>query len=236
MTTIHDQVQDAVDFFEGNGLYHLPYTKREGERLFYCFWEQKYTKENFKKVVQDILHKYRIGEVLTAIDDIPVRFALKFHAASDLKIGACVTEIFVNKNPNGFPGPCFHVRRFDASTEDFSIEKCFRTKTSTERFAEACRAAVVPIIRAFALDHDIPKGYEVHHGGKYEFRHILELFIDQEDIDVADHGWESVSDEERLRPELEKRFITLHNKLAVLEALPKDEHKKITLQTFRKAA
>ncbi|OKO83951.1 DCL family protein [Bradyrhizobium sp. NAS96.2] len=72
--------------------------------------------------LQAILHKYDIGDKVSAADAEVLHAALALHPEAAAKVGAGVTHFSVRSAD--FGTKCFWVNRVDGSTEKFSIKGC----------------------------------------------------------------------------------------------------------------
>ncbi len=68
---------------------------------------------------RDLLSRYNIGDTLSDRDFDEVYELLKNHPDASKKIGIGILSIFVAQD--GYGGKCFHVKRTDNTTENFSF-------------------------------------------------------------------------------------------------------------------
>ena len=69
-----------------------------------------------------MLHKYDVGDKVSAADAEVLRAALARHPDADAKVG-CGTANFSVRSAD-FGSKCFSVNRTDGSTEKFSYRSC----------------------------------------------------------------------------------------------------------------
>lgn len=69
-----------------------------------------------------MLHKYDVGDKVSADDAEVLRAALALHPDSDAKVGCGITHFSVRSAD--FGSKCFWVNRTDGSTEKFSYKAC----------------------------------------------------------------------------------------------------------------
>ena len=74
--------------------------------------------------LQAILHKYDVGDKVSAEDAEVLHAALALHPNSAAKVGAGVTHFSVRSAD--FGTKCFWVNRVDGSSEKFSYKACIR--------------------------------------------------------------------------------------------------------------
>lgn len=69
-----------------------------------------------------MLHKYDVGDKVSANDTEVLRAALALHPDADRKVGCGITHFSVRSAD--FGTKCFWVNRADGSTEKFSYKSC----------------------------------------------------------------------------------------------------------------
>ena len=74
--------------------------------------------------LQAILHRYDVGDRVSAADEEVLRAALALHPEGDEKIGCGVTHFSVRTAD--FGTKCFWINRPDGTTEKFSYIACLR--------------------------------------------------------------------------------------------------------------
>jgi hypothetical protein len=72
--------------------------------------------------LQAILHKYDVGDKVSALDAEVLHAALALHPDAAAKVGAGITHFSVRSAD--FGSKCFWVNRVDGSTERFSYKAC----------------------------------------------------------------------------------------------------------------
>ncbi|KAK1374781.1 DNA-directed RNA polymerase [Heracleum sosnowskyi] len=76
------------------------------------------------KELRHILHKYKINQQLSELDESIVVAALFFHPRSSEKIGSGLKEIKIGWSSKSSTSRCFQLVRTDDTIEDFSYHKC----------------------------------------------------------------------------------------------------------------
>lgn len=108
-------------------------------------------KRGWKKAIQDRARKIlNAAEFRTAIqgaDDLFLRELIAIHPEAVDKIGVGVDYFEVR--PNEWKSRTFWLVRFDGSATDFSFLKAITPSTPMQKFAHACREAVVNQILEF---------------------------------------------------------------------------------------
>lgn len=74
--------------------------------------------------LQAILHRYDVGDRVSAADEEVLRAALVLHPQANEKIGCGVTSFSVRSAD--FATKCFWINRPDGTTEKFSYTACVR--------------------------------------------------------------------------------------------------------------
>jgi hypothetical protein len=108
---------------------------------------------NSKKQAQDyfreILHRNPLGADLTGQDHTDVMALLTRHPKFNEKQGCGILALLVDRDdsPNG---RCFHLRRTDGTTDNFSFPQCLDGAPSARtRFMKAARFAIQSDVTAF---------------------------------------------------------------------------------------
>ena len=107
------------------------------------------TKNDVTKRVRDILHAYRLGQMLGSDHFTFILDLLRNHPRATEKIGCGVSAITVEQNPRYRNGRGFLVSRSDGTTTDFSYNKCITPVTAIQYFSHACREVVSGQIQAY---------------------------------------------------------------------------------------
>jgi hypothetical protein len=74
--------------------------------------------------LRNMLHRYDVGDRVSADDESVLRAALALHPKADEKIGCGITHFSVRSAD--FGSKCFWINRPDGTTEKFSYMKCIR--------------------------------------------------------------------------------------------------------------
>lgn len=101
------------------------------------------TKTKAKEFFCDMLKSYVDGQKIN-YDDHEILYELLLrHRDANKKIGNGIEQFYRQKSPD-HPTSCFHLKRIDGSTTDFSYGDCIkRLEPTTEQyFYRACRQAV----------------------------------------------------------------------------------------------
>src|SRR5262249_27747926 len=80
------------------------------------------TKKATTDFFREMLHRYRLGEVVGAEDDACLDALLGWHPEAAEKRGVGVSHFFVGGSSHGTQ--CFFIRRADGSEIDFSFRWC----------------------------------------------------------------------------------------------------------------
>jgi hypothetical protein len=70
----------------------------------------------------DMLHRYDVGDKVSAYDAIVLTAALALHPDAEAKIGCGISHFSVRSAD--FGTKCFWVNRVDGTTEKFSFRSC----------------------------------------------------------------------------------------------------------------
>lgn len=81
-------------------------------------------KGDAKDYLQNMLHRYDVGDKVSAANSIILMAALELHPEATLKIGCGVSDFSVRSADYGTK--CFWVNRTDGTTERFSFIACIR--------------------------------------------------------------------------------------------------------------
>ncbi|MDP2850542.1 MAG: DCL family protein [Sulfuricurvum sp.] len=104
------------------------------------------TKTEARQFFKDMLACYNDGDVVSSDDDDNILFDLiQRHPEVEEKVGIGINCFYRDQSPD-HPTSCFHIKRNDGSTTDFSIKTCINSANPTllQDFYSACRAAVSP--------------------------------------------------------------------------------------------
>lgn len=110
------------------------------------------TKKAIKDRCKSILNSHKRGEVITGKDQIFLRDLIKGHPGYDVKDGGVGIMTFYVDRVNGpnYSLNCFHLRRFDGTTTDFSYIQCVDGARSDKKIVmTACRSAIAKDIQRF---------------------------------------------------------------------------------------
>lgn len=215
-----------------------------GKRTTYWIgpYEFKF-KKDAEAALRKILHQYKTtpGRPI-AVEDEDILFeALKQHPQSAEKIGAGIQHFFVDLTEYGTP--CFHLKRVDGSTTDWSFKEVLNPSTPDRKFLAACCEAVAEQKFAFRDrargGEDWPRGaqgqllpldqVDVDHV-EPQFREIVDSFIRENSIDVGETGFLETGDH-RTKTEftdkgLEARFADYHRVVARLRVISSFENRR----------
>lgn len=104
------------------------------------------TKTEATKFFKEMLENYNDGDRVSSIDDDNILFDLvQRHPEVEEKVGTGIEYFYKDRSPN-HPTSCFHIKRNDGSTTDFSIKTCINNANPTllQDFYSACRTAISP--------------------------------------------------------------------------------------------
>lgn len=199
------------------------------------------SKSDAKTFFSNMLNRYNDGDTLSDMDDILLFELLQRHPEVNDKIGVGISK-FYRARSNSHPTSCFHLKRHDGSSTDFSVPSCINAKQRTiqQDFYDACRFSVTPAltkmktelfknrqIRCFMTEEVVDvKTSELRHTeprfrdivanfiSKHQIKLTRDLIVDNEDMQYAT---KFTSDE------LTMSFIKYHSKVAKLEVFKKGQ-------------
>jgi hypothetical protein len=156
-----------------------------------------------------MLARYADGASVVGDDAADLAALLVRHPEAQKKIGAGVLEFYVAP-AEGMGTRCFHLRRTDGSSTDFSYLSCVsgRAKTVKQEFLEACREAVHDDILTLKKAHFAANADDsgkvrcdetgalltwdeahVDHSAPMRFEVICEFFLVSLNVDAPDPAW-----------------------------------------------
>lgn len=104
------------------------------------------TKKEATQFFKEMLENYTNGDKVSSVDDDNILFDLvQRHPEVEEKVGTGIEYFYKDRSPN-HPTSCFHIKRNDGSTTDFSIKTCINNANPTllQDFYSACRTAISP--------------------------------------------------------------------------------------------
>ena len=102
------------------------------------------SKKDATEFFKNMLDSYNDGDIISSVDDDNLLFDLiQRHPEVETKIGVGIENFYRVKSQN-HPTSCFHIKRTDGSTTDFSYSSCIKSSSPTlsQDFYSACRYAV----------------------------------------------------------------------------------------------
>ena len=102
------------------------------------------TKKEATQFFKEMLENYNDGDTVSSIDDDNILFDLiQRHPEVNEKVGIGINYFYRDQSPD-HPTSCFHIKRNDGSSTDFSIKTCINSANPTllQDFYSACRTAV----------------------------------------------------------------------------------------------
>ena len=184
-----------------------------------------------------MLKKYKDGEKVSNEDDKLLFELLQRHPEDKISEGV---DYFYRDKAKDYPTSCFHIKRVNGESTDFSMKDCINAKEQTleQFFYKACRSSVTQILtnekndkfkngvvhcslnsevlskNEAAYKHTIPK-----------FRSIVEKFIKKHDLSISremfldnkDMQYATEFSNERINND----FINFHQEIARLEMFKK---------------
>ena len=223
-----------------------PITLREsplGKQVFHLDGKSYTVKARIQTNVRTIAADAEIDEPLKGKRFRFMRDLFAYHPRAESKIGSGIETIVVRIATRNRNNREFWIKSLDSDVfTDISWPECLNATSSVSEFRNACRLAVKPHTQAFAdaafanavngklrcpingsrFDRDHA---HVDHDDPWRFTKLVEAFIAQEQIDVDDveyDGMEHGSTFVTLRDSaLARRFITFHNRVAVLRVVSK---------------
>jgi len=190
------------------------------------------TKSDATKHYKSILNSYELGQTLNEQDYEDVMSLLVLHPSYTSKAGSGIVGIYVG-DTDYFANRCFHIRRSDGTTEDFSYGKCLSGELPEyTSFSKACKKTVENNV--FWWKENYFKKHQVNntmkcsitneditweqcratHDPSTTLASIVRGFIDEEKIDLSkvkykkdgEYGW-NLEDEDLI-----KKFRSYHRK------------------------
>lgn len=198
------------------------------------------TKSEATQFFREMLDSYNDGEIVSSIDDDNILFDLiQRHPEAEEKIGIGISHFYRDRSPN-HPTSCFHIRRADESTTDFSIKTCINNANPTlqQDFYSACRTAISPRLieekRQIFSNGEVPcfitgelvtsDNSEYRHTNP-RFRDIVNNFIIAEHLEITNNMIVANADMQYIssfaNQELADKFNTFHLECANLEIVKK---------------
>ena len=193
------------------------------------------TRKAATKYFKAILWKYKPGRALDFQDNLEVIELLKLHYLFDQIRGAGGKYIYVDNDEKG--GQCFHVKRVDGTSENFSYHKCIDGEPPAfTKFSNACRLAVEADLLVYKQkffdneEHICQSTKEpiewatadVDHV-KRTFSELVDRFVDKYDIDLTKTEYETVGTygSPLKDPLLAESFRRYHKEFALLRVVSK---------------
>jgi len=101
------------------------------------------TKTEAISFFKEMLESYNDRDTVSSIDDNILFDLIQRHPEVEEKVGTGIDSFYRDISPN-HPTSCFHIKRNDGSTTDFSIKTCINNANPTllQDFYSACRTAV----------------------------------------------------------------------------------------------
>jgi hypothetical protein len=184
-----------------------------------------------------MLKKYKDREKVTDEDDKLLFELLQRHPENKISEGV---EYFYRDKAEGYPTSCFHIKRVNGETTDFSIKDCINAKEQTldQFFYKACRSSVNQILKnekknkfisgvvhcnltgevlsknEAVYKHTTPKFREIVRSfkEKYDLSISRDMFVDNEDMQYVTEFSDKV---------INNNFIKFHQEIASLEMFKK---------------
>lgn len=199
--------------------------------------EWKYQKDALL-FYKEILNAYKIDDSLIGEDFDEIFNLIKNHPNAVSKIGCGIESIFIAGD--GYDKQCFHIKRTDGNTENFSYIKAVVGEASSFTiFSKACRKAVEPDMikakeKAFGNNATIkcqetrqdltPEQAHIDHRPPNTFSVIVDRFREVENISLDSVEYVSVGQYGRVFADdhLSNSFIEYHKKMAKLRIVSKD--------------
>jgi len=101
------------------------------------------TKTEATSFFREMLENYNDGDTVSSIYDNILFDLIQRHPEVEEKIGVGIASFYKDTSPN-HPTSCFHVKRNDGSSTDFSIKTCINNASPTllQDFYSACQTAI----------------------------------------------------------------------------------------------
>lgn len=198
------------------------------------------TKSEATQFFKEMLDSYNDGEIVSSMDDDNILFDLiQRHPEVNEKIGIGIRHFYRDRSPT-HPTSCFHIKRTDESTTDFSIKTCINNATPTlqQDFYSACRTAISQRLieekRQIFINGEVPCSItnELVTSDNSEYRHttprfrdIVRNFIISENLQITDDmivpNGDMQYETSFADQELAERFNIFHLRCANLEIVKK---------------
>lgn len=198
------------------------------------------TKKEATQFFKVMLENYNDGETVLSIDDDNILFDLiQRHPEVEEKVGKGIKYFYRNKSPN-HPTSCFHIKRNDGSSTDFSIKACINSANPTllQDFYSACRTAISSRLieekKQIFSQGKVPCSItgELVTSDNSEYRHtqprfrdIVNNFIVTENLEITNDMIVENADMQYItsfaNQELAGKFNTFHSECANLEIVKK---------------
>ncbi len=198
------------------------------------------TKKEATQFFKEMLESYNDGGRVSSIDDDNILFDLiQRHPEVVEKVGVGIDYFYRDLSPN-HPTSCFHIKRNDGSSTDFSIKTCINSANPTllQDFYSACRTAVSSKLiekkKQIFTHGEVPCSItgELVTSDDSEYRHtqprfrdIVNNFILEENLEIASDMIVENADMRYItsfkNEELADKFNTFHSGCANLEIVKK---------------
>jgi hypothetical protein len=203
----------------------------------------KQAQEHFR----EILYRIPLKTDLEGKDYTDVRALLSRHPSAHEKIGCGISGLFVAPDGSEY-GRCFHLRRLDDTTDNFSFPQCLNGEPPTRtRFSKAARLAVQSDVAAFRerVFNDTEQCFEgfvrcaktgawissadshIDHAGPLTFSRIARNFVSSRGIDLEKfdaYNHEGLYGCVFSDPAMVDDFRQYHQQVAVLQVVSRESN------------
>ena len=197
------------------------------------------TKKEATIFFKEMLESYSNGDTVSLIDDNILFDLIQRHPEVEEKIGVGIASFYKDRSPN-HPTSCFHIKRNDGSSTDFSIKTCINNASPTllQDFYSACRTAISSKLieekKQIFIDGEVPCAItgELVTSDASEYRHtqprfrdIVNNFIISESLIITNDMIVANADMQYItsfkNQELATKFNNFHSDCASLEIVKK---------------
>jgi len=187
------------------------------------------TKKDKKEKCKKLLYK----DELTKDDKIwLINEVFKMHKNYNEKSKDAIDIIVTDCTRNT---KCFSFQKKNGLHVNISYLKCFNWPTKKREVIDTLRDIVEPQIKAFRKKNNIPFNFQVDHYD-LEFKDIVKLFMVGKDYDELHKNIFCLDKKNKIYSfkdiELVKEFYYLHNSLAKLQGISKEDHKIKTYKWY----
>ena len=150
-----------------------------------------------------------------------------YHPFSEFKIANGIDSIYVDYaiGYERFKQRCFHIKRLDGSSTDFSYNECLNPSNKWKSFQQACRNTVYSQIRKFKQENATKHQLNYHVDHAYPFINLIKDFLIKYSLDYCKIDLIEVDNAQYIaNRKVRNLFFSYHAKYASLQLLPAQEN------------